>query len=339
VTQPETIAPNKADFRRQSVAVVLPCYKSRQHVENVINGIPVWVDHIICVDDACPDGTTEVLEARLRNDPRIEVLSHEENQGVGGAVLTGWQRAAQLGADILVKIDSDGQMDGGAIAHLIAPIQEGAADYVKGNRFYNRSSFAGMPPFRIVANLLLTFASKLASGFWSVVDPLNGFVAVRTETFLRLNHGRIGRRYMFESDMLCQLNVAGAQVADVEMPAIYGEEISSFSASKHLGSFVSGYLRNAAYRIGVTYFVRDFSVGSLHLVVSATCLLLAAVLGIPPWIRSAVTGTPATAGTVILPALAAIFAVQSLLAFLQLDVDRGNRLQSSTRRFFERKRT
>ncbi len=317
---------------RVSVAVVLPCYKSRQHIVEVIETLPDFIDLVVCVDDACPEETTSVVKEKFAQDKRVHVVVHEENQGVGGAVMTGWTYAAGHGADILVKMDSDGQMDPEMIAHLIAPLVDGEADYAKGNRFFSRRSLTGMPPFRVFANASLSFASKLASGYWTTLDPLNGFVAVRRDMFERLDTGRIARRYRFESDVLAQLYLEDAVVADVNMPARYGDEVSNFRASTQLWPFLGGYLRNAARRIAQTYLVRDFNAGSLQLLLALIFGVLALLTGIPPWIRSIVTDVPATAGTVIIPAVFAIFSLQSFLGFLHLDVERGHALHARRRR-------
>lgn len=322
-----------------SVAVILPCYRSSEHVIGVIESIPDWVEHIVCVDDKCPDATGKLIEDRFGGDERVTVLYHEKNLGVGGAVLTGWTHAAALGADIMVKMDSDGQMDSSYLAHLIAPIERETAEYAKGTRFFSRNSFKGMPPFRIFANLTLTFASKVSSGYWGVLDPLNGYVAIRTDAFRGINPDRLRQRFMFESDLLCQLGVQGYRVSDVEIPAIYGDEKSNFKVSEHLFSFMYGYVSNTLYRLLVSYFIRDFNAGSLQLVFSLLFLVGALLTGIPPWITSLTTNQPATVGTVIIPALFSIFAMQNFLAFLNTDVARGVALQGERRRLYQKEET
>ncbi|MEE4212827.1 MAG: glycosyltransferase family 2 protein [Parvularcula sp.] len=331
-TLPATTTTQENAAPHLGVAVVLPCYKSRDHVAAVIETLPDLVGIIICVDDACPDKTTMVVKDRFQHDKRVHVLEHEHNQGVGGAVLTGWEYAAANGADILIKMDSDGQMDPAMIEELIAPLLAGKADYAKGNRFYSRSSFAGMPPFRIFGNGLLSFASKAASGYWTTLDPLNGFVALRADVFRHLDTARIARRFRFESDLLAQLYLEEVVVADVNMPARYGSETSNFQASRQLLPFVSGYMRNALRRILYTYFVRDFNAGSLQLVFAIVFGLLALLTGVPPWILSAATGEASASGTVIMPAVFAIFSLQSFLGFLNEDVSRGANLRKNWRR-------
>jgi len=192
-----------------TVAVVVPCYREVKHVLGVLAGIGPEVAHVIVVDDACPDGTGAHVRDHCA-DPRVEVITHDVNRGVGGATISGYRRAMSIGADIVVKIDGDGQMDPAFIATLVAPIREGNADYVKGNRFYDLDGVSQMPHERIVGNLVLSFATKMSSGYWDVFDPTNGFTAVHVRVLARLPLDKISAGFFFESDMLFRLNVARA---------------------------------------------------------------------------------------------------------------------------------
>ena len=158
------------------VVAVIPCYRERGRIMGVLDSFDATVSRIIVVDDACPEGTGLFVRENCR-DPRVDVVIHERNLGVGGATLTGYRRALELGADVIVKVDGDGQMDPKFIPILIRPIAEGRADYAKGNRFYLLEGVADMPFLRLVGNLALSFASKLSSGYWKVFDPTNGFTA------------------------------------------------------------------------------------------------------------------------------------------------------------------
>jgi glycosyltransferase involved in cell wall biosynthesis len=304
---------------RPAVAVVLPCYREKIHILDVLGRIGPEVARIIVVDDACPDGTGRWVEERCR-DPRVEVVRHAANQGVGGAMLTGYRRALEAGADILVKLDGDGQMDPGLIPVLIRPLVEGRADYAKGNRFHTLDGLAAMPKTRLFGNLALSLASKFSSGYWDLFDPTNGFTAIQTKVARVLPSDRISRSYFFESDMLFQLYLLRAVVVDVPMRARYGAERSNLRISRVIGEFAWKHARNAWLRLWYTYYFRDISIASVELAAGAVLLAFGFVFGIWQWNASIVTGVPATAGTVLVAALPVILGCQLLIAFLQFDV-------------------
>jgi hypothetical protein len=183
------------------IAVVIPCYRVREQVLDVIRRIPSNVSLIVCVDDQCPDGSGRWLTEECR-DPRVRVITHEENQGVGGAMVTGYQAALAAGADVVIKVDGDGQMDPALIPRFIQPIADGIADYAKGNRFYRPESLHSMPLVRLVGNALLSFVAKASTGYWRVFDPTNGYTAIHATALRLIPLEKISRRYFFETDML-----------------------------------------------------------------------------------------------------------------------------------------
>jgi glycosyltransferase involved in cell wall biosynthesis len=167
-----------------TIAVVIPCYRVLGHILAVLARIGPDVAAIYCVDDGCPDGSGDWIAHHIR-DPRIKVLRHGENRGVGAAVVTGYRQALADGAEIIVKIDGDGQMDPGLIPSFVGPILAGEADYTKGNRFFDPGRLGAMPAIRVLGNAALSFVTKLSSGYWQSFDPTNGFTAVHGEV-LRL---------------------------------------------------------------------------------------------------------------------------------------------------------
>lgn len=301
------------------IAVVIPCFREKDHVLDVLAGIGAEVRHILVIDDACPVGTGRHVQAECR-DPRVEVVFHETNKGVGGATLTGYARAIAKGADIVVKLDGDGQMDPALIPSLVHPIVAGEADYAKGNRFDDLSGLKSMPMVRLVGNLFLSFASKMSSGYWSVFDPTNGFTAIHAKVVRLLPSDRISAGYFFESDMLFHLNLLRAVVADVPMRARYGNEQSDLSVSRALWEFAAKHLCNTVKRIGYTYFLRDFGIASIELVLGKLLFLFGVAFGVVKWIESDRTGVPQGAGTVMLAALPVIIGTQLLLQFLNFDI-------------------
>ncbi len=300
------------------IAAVVPCYRETRHVIGVIEAIGDEVRHVFVVDDACPDGTGDYVRANCA-DSRVEVLTHDSNTGVGGAVLTGYRRALAAGADIIVKLDGDGQMDPALVPDLVAPIVEGRADYSKGNRFHDLDGLRQMPALRIAGNLVLSFASKLSSGYWNVFDPTNGFTAIHAKVARRLPFDKISPGYFFESDMLFRLNLLGAVVAQVPMQARYGTERSGLKVWRAAFEFPFRHFLNTAKRIFYSYFLRDFNVASVEFVLGTVLFLFGLVFGTVKWYESVATGIPATAGTVVLAALPVILGSQFLIAFLDFD--------------------
>jgi glycosyltransferase involved in cell wall biosynthesis len=315
--QSSGLAPVGAASR--SVAVVVPCFRETARILEVLARIGPEVARIVVVDDACPDGTGRMVRERCR-DPRVEVLIHDTNQGVGGATMTGYRRALEDGADIIVKLDGDGQMAPELIPVLIKPLLAGEADYAKGNRFHDLDGLSAMPPTRLAGNLVLSFASKLSSGYWDLFDPTNGFTAIHAKVARVLPLAKISRSFFFESDMLFRLYLLRAVVTDVPMRASYGEEQSTLRIARVIGEFALKHQRNAIKRILYTYFLRDFTAASVELVFGMALLLFGTGYGLWQWNASIATGVPATAGTVILAALPVILGFQLLLAFLNFDI-------------------
>jgi len=301
------------------IAVILPCYRVKAHVLSVINSIGQEVDAIYAVDDGCPQGSGKEIEENCK-DPRVRVLYHDKNQGVGSATLTGYLRAFEEGATILVKVDGDGQMDPRLIPDFVAPILLGYADYTKGNRFFNPANVITMPWVRLIGNAALSFLSKFSSGYWSIFDPTNGYTAMHASLLNFLPIHSISPRYFFESDMLLHLYLLRAVVVDVPMAAVYGNETSNLWISRILREFLVNHLANSLRRIFFCYVLRDFSVASLHLLLGSVLFAFGSVFGIVKWHQSIVMNSYASSGTVILAALPIILGMQLLLAFFSYDI-------------------
>jgi dolichol-phosphate mannosyltransferase len=310
--EPEALATRR-------IAVVIPCYREKHQILEVLSKFDGAIDHIIVVDDACPDKTGDFVRENF-TDPRLHVIVHKSNQGVGGATLTGYAKAIELEADIIVKVDGDGQMDPAMIQTLVRPIQRGEADYSKGNRFYRLNGLSKMPALRLFGNLALSFASKMSSGYWKIFDPTNGFTAIHRKVAQELPLEKISKDYFFESDMLFQLNISGAVVADVPIQAIYGAETSSLKISRILMPFFAKHLYNFVRRIAYNYFLQDFSIASIELIIGIVFITFSTVFGGIEWYKSSISGVTATAGTVIIAALPLMVGSQLLISFLNFDV-------------------
>lgn len=301
------------------VAVVVPCYKVKRQILSVIDGIGPEVEKIYVVDDSCPENTGEFVVERCQ-DSRVEVIFNSRNLGVGGAVLNGYLHAIEDGLDIIVKIDGDGQMDSRYIPMLIKPIQNGAADYCKGNRFFSPDNLIMMPGIRLIGNSVLSFINKAVSGYWNTMDPTNGFTAIHADVVRLLPVNAIDKRYFFESDMLFRLGTYRAVVTEIPMKAIYKSEESNLSVSNSALTFPLKFLRRFVLRIGYNYFVRDFNVCSLQLSIGILLMIFGGWFGITSWMNSMGLGTATPTGTVMLAVLPLIMGFQLLLAAVSFDV-------------------
>lgn len=314
------------------IAVVIPCYRVADQVLKVIAAVPPVVQRIYCVDDACPQASGNLIEAQCV-DPRIRVLRHDANKGVGGAVMTGYRQALADGAEIVVKIDGDGQMPLEMLEALLQPLLAGRADYTKGNRFYFLRDTAGMPPVRLLGNAFLSFLTKLSSGYWQIFDPTNGFTAIHRAALNRLRLESIQSGYFFESDLLHHLYLARAVVVDVPVRARYGDEVSNLSVWKSILPFLHGNIRNFFRRLIYTYFIRDMNVASLEMLASIPLLLGGGLWSLWHLGRSISTGISATAGETLIGVLPIIMGFQMLLAAIHYDTQNapGLPLQSLDR--------
>lgn len=229
-------------YRDHTVGVVITAYNEAGLVGSVIESVPAFVDRVYAVDDCSTDGTwkeiTDCTAARAtatasavpdggqRAKHRVVGIRHEQNRGVGGAIKSGFREALEDGVDIVAVMDGDGQMDPDQLERLLDPIIDGNARYAKGNRLSRRAHFGSMSRFRLVGNVALTILTRIASGYWRMRDPQNGYNAIETETLDRLSLSELHDRYGFRNDILIRLSANGVTVADVAMPAVYGEEES-----------------------------------------------------------------------------------------------------------------
>ncbi|NUC72875.1 glycosyltransferase family 2 protein [Haloterrigena sp. SYSU A558-1] len=302
-------------YRGATVGVVMPAYDEEGFVGDVIREMPDYVDRIYAIDDRSTDGTwNEILEA-ARDDAdanagrdaaddaalvtdggasvlterasvqdaigRVVPIRHRENRGAGGAIKTGYLAARADGVDATVTVDADGQMDLSQMPRLLDPLVENEADYAKGNRLLSREYRAAMPRFRFVGNAILSFLTKIASGYWKTMDPQNGYTAISGDALEAIDLEHLYEYYGYCNDLLVKLNVHGMRVADVAMPAVYGDEESSITYSEYIPKVSTMLLRNFLWRLKTKYLVLDFHpLAFFYLVgagLAATGVLAAAV--------------------------------------------------------------
>jgi dolichol-phosphate mannosyltransferase len=308
------------DFHKHSIVAVIPCYRVEREIQSVLQDVPSYIKHIVVVDDASPDSTRDLVTASAKIDSRILLMRHPSNLGVGGAMITGYKKALELGAQVVVKIDGDGQMDVDHLPVLLKPLIEGKADYTKGNRFRDFKSLQQMPFIRRVGNMGLAFLAKAATGYWNMFDPTNGFNAIRSEVLAQLPLGKIDHTYYFETSMLANLYLIGAVVKDVPMPARYQGEVSSLLIHRILFEFPQKLFATFLRRLVLKNFIYDFSMASIYLLTGLPLLIFGLIFGIYKWIQYASIGIPAPTGTVMLPTLSVLLGIQLLLSAIEIDL-------------------
>ncbi len=300
------------------IAVVIPSYRVKKHIIQLIRQIGAEVVSIYVIDDKCPEESGKFVEENC-TDERVKVIYHAKNNGVGGAVKTGYLQALKDKADIVIKLDGDGQMDPALIPLFIKPIASGRADYVKGNRFFDLQSLRKMPGLRLFGNSVLSLINKFVNGYWSIMDPTNGYTAIHKSALKMLPLEKIENRYFFESDMLFRLGISRAVVYDLPMNARYEDEESSLSIRKVLFEFPPKYISRYFKRIFYNYFLRDFNAASIELLLGTILFFAGFTMGIFHWNTSLDAMIPATSGTVMLAALPIILGFQLLISALNFD--------------------
>ena len=304
---------------RPRIAIVIPCYRVRDQIVDVVAAVLPAADSVIVVDDCCPEKSGELLQKKC-TDPKLTILFHDRNQGVGGAMITGFKAALDGGAEIVVKMDGDGQMDVRYLPRLMAPLVAGKADFSKGNRFYDLRALRAMPRVRRFGNFGLTLLSKAASGFWHVADPTNGFFALRSNALRLLNFHLLDARYFFEISLLIQLNVIRAVAIDVPIPAKYADENSSLNPWRALCSFPVKLWGGLMHRIWWRYFIYDVNIVTIFLLTGGLLFCSGAIFGAWRWSNSWAFGREQSAGTVALAMLPMILGFQMLLQAVVLDM-------------------
>lgn len=221
-------------YNNKRIGVVVPAHNEENFIAAVIHTVPDFVDKIYVVNDASTDKTQEIITAEAKKNSKVTAIYRQNKGGVGAAVLSGHIRAIDDGIDIMAVMAGDGQMDPHILSEIIGPVAEGRADYVKGNRLSSPEHRKEMPSWRLFGNLILTNLTRMASGYWDISDPQDGFTAISADILKKIDINNIEHGFAFENDMLVKLNVVGARVIDVQHPAIYRGQDSKI----HYSNFI-----------------------------------------------------------------------------------------------------
>jgi dolichol-phosphate mannosyltransferase len=303
----------------QKIIVVIPTYKAFLTIKKVVETIPDYVDHIIVVDDKCPQKSGKVA-LDLKNS-RVSVIFHEINQGVGGATVTGYNKALELFSDIVVKMDSDGQMDPKCLNRILSPILNDGYGYSKGNRFGNLKTLASMPKIRLLGNSILSFLVKATSGYWNIMDPTNGYTAITRGSLLNINLAQVSHGYFFESSMLVNLNIMNITVKDVSIAAIYSGEKSSLNIAKEAFYFPLHLCISLIRRLFYKYFLYNFNMCSIYLLLGPAMFFYGSYLALSTWHVNYIANIPSPVGTIMLSIVNIVLGVQFILQAISIDID------------------
>ena len=303
------------------ICCVIPAYRARLTICGVVRRALDCVDIVIVVDDKCPDGSADAVEAEFGSSSRVIVLRRDRNGGVGAAMKTGLAKGLELQATVIVKLDADGQMDPAYIPSIVACFEaDPSLAYLKGNRFVNSAALKSMPKIRLVGNAMLSIFVKFASGYWNLLDPTNGYTAFSGRHLELLDWQDFADSYFFEISVIGQLGLRQATIGEMEMPASYGEEQSSLSIRRVLWEFPPKLLAMFWRRILLQYFLFDVNLGSLYLFFGLLLMIGGFAGGVFEWVQTHLSGEPRTTGSVMLVVLPALIGVQLILNALMYDV-------------------
>jgi glycosyltransferase involved in cell wall biosynthesis len=307
------------------VAVVVPAFDEERLIGTTLSGIPEFVDRIIVVDDASRDGTADA--ARATGDGRVEVVTHERNEGVGAAILTGYRRALEDGIDVTCVMAGDNQMDPADLEAIAGPVARGEVDYAKANRLFTGRAWEVIPRTRYLGNAVLSLLTKIASGYWHVADSQSGYTAVGRDTLELLDLDRVYPRYGFPNDMLVHLNVINARVRDVPSRAVYGVGEDSGIRLRRVIPSISWLLTKAFFwRMREKYVIRDFHPLVFFYFFGVLFSLIGLVLGVTVTILR-IGGNELSVGTVVLVALLLMMGLLFTLFAMLFDMESNKELK------------
>ncbi len=310
------------DLYNYKIAVVIPYYNASKHIVNVVNKLPDFIDAIYIVDDKSPEQLPTTELEKVENYKKTIIINSERNEGVGGATKRGFLKAIDDKMEFVVKVDADDQMDISNIPDLLKPLILNEADYAKGNRFRDFKSLRKMPVMRKFGNLFLSFLTKIATGYWDMFDPTNGFFAVKTCFLDNADFSNISNRYFFESSLIAEMYFQDTRIKDVPMPAVYGDEESSMTVWKMPFVFFPRLLKTFIKRIVKTYFIYDFNMSSVYIILGLPLFLFGAIFGIYKWWYYTSIDASAPTGTIMLITLSIILGFQLLLQAIHYDITR-----------------
>ncbi|HET7566580.1 MAG TPA: glycosyltransferase family 2 protein [Gaiellaceae bacterium] len=312
-------------FEGKRVAVVVPAHDEEHLIATTIAGIPAVADRILVVDDGSVDATAAA--ARVVGDPRVEVLAHDRNRGVGAATVTGYRRALDEGYDVVAVMNADNQMDPADLETLVAPVARGELDYAKANRLFTGQAWQLIPKTRYLGNAILSMLTKIASGYWHVADSQTGYTAIARPMLAQLDLDHVYTRYGFPNDMLVHLNVWNARVRDFPSRPVYGVGERSGIRYRHVVPRISWLLlKRFFWRLWQKYVIRDFHPLVFFYLIGFLATFAGIVLGLIV-VGFRLAGDQFTVGTVVLIALLVLSGSQFTLFAMWFDMESNKDLK------------
>ena len=314
-------------YKQKKIAVTIPAYNERKLIRKTIESIPRYIDKIIVVDDASTDDTFLILK-NIKKDigKRLIIIRHHNNQGVGGAIITGYKQALIENMDIAVVMAGDAQMDPNDLPNILDPIVNGKADYSKGNRLLNKNIRDIMPGIRYFGNSLLTILTKIATGYWGIMDPECGYTAISKKTLGILPLDKIYRRYGFENDILIQLNIYRQRVINTPVIPVYAKEKSGIMLYSFIPKISFLLLRGFLHRMKEKYLIREFHPLLLFYFYGFIATLIGIILALQISYLRIFRHIIATDGTIILTALLLITGLQAVFFAMWFDMEDNKKL-------------
>lgn len=246
-------------YKSKTVGVIIPAHNEATQIGRVIESLPDYIDEVVIIDDRSADKTVEIVKHYQINNPKITLICHENNLGVGGTMATGYKYARDHGFDVAVRMDGDGQMDPNDLPVLLDPVVSGETDFAKGNRLFTGEAYKKIPKLRYFGNAFLSLLTKIASGYWHVADSQSGYTVINSKALHTIDWDRMYRWYGQPNDLLVRLNVHNFKVKDVPVTPLYNiGEISGMKIKKVI--FTIGWLliRMFFWRMKEKYIIRDF---------------------------------------------------------------------------------
>ncbi|PIS20810.1 glycosyltransferase family 2 protein [candidate division WWE3 bacterium CG08_land_8_20_14_0_20_43_13] len=306
-------------YKGKTISISVPAYNVESLIGPTIETIPNYIDYIIVTNDASKDSTQTVVQKYIQKDTRVTLINSEINEGVGASIIKGHQCGVEKGADIMVVMAGDNQMNPKYLPLLLDTVIIDKADYAKGNRFINVKELKQMPKKRIIGNIGATLLVKFASGYWSVADPLNGYTAITTETYRKVPLQKIGKRYTFETSMLIQLGILRKKVRDINIPAYYGKEVSHIKIVRDSIETIHTTLKGAWERLFINYGLLAFHPVCVYLSTGLLLLFLSGITGL--WLLIQSLGKPsATAATALVPTILLVIGIQFINQAIIIDI-------------------
>tara|TARA_B110000967_G_scaffold209688_1_gene267082 strand:- start:4775 stop:5731 length:957 start_codon:yes stop_codon:yes gene_type:complete len=303
----------------KKIIIVIPCFKVKEKILEVIESVPAWISKVICVDDCCPEKSGEFIVKKTVNNDKILTLFNKKNLGVGGATIIGFKKAKELGAELIIKIDGDNQMDLKLLNNFINPIINNEADYVKGNRFTKMEDYFKMPFMRKIGNIFFSLINRFSSGYWNLFDTTNGYLCFNAKLIDLLPLKKISCNFFFESDLLNWLYILRVRVKDVAIKSIYNNEKSNIKIMNVIFLFPILYLRNFFRRFFYEYCLRNPDIRFLSFVLGIFSLVFGIIFSFKMWKTEAVM-SPSVPGTVAIALFFVILGINFISYFLVSDL-------------------